>query len=1003
MRGRSLAALLGMASFVGIACSASPEPSPRVAPPKPAAPDGPSFEGVPARWLESSGAASLGPELAEGTMLLLGGRRAIASKAGVVAERAAAPEPLHSLALVPTASGSVVVGSGKHGVYRFDEPLGPAIVLATSDVPIRDVSAGPSLVAVWPESNDPPYLLDVGNGGPHPLPKGAPSLPMRDLVFVDPLHGAAIFGVASLAVTSDGGATWRSPRSAWPGELMTFNGLARRGGKLAAMLSPRGNVESALDLDAGEVGLGGVPSADPDEPPARFWVRRTRRDPLDLLAAGGLPLADGRGLVAHDGLLGRVDPRSGAVIELLAFSAAGGINECSLRRAGAAAWLGCPPQIESHGDIYDPFGIARLLLDRPGLALAPPEILRNGDGEVRASPSGGLLVSGSCKAGTVELGVCVRQPNGRWLDIACDLELGADVLWDRGVAPMADGRIAFLRGLTDDDHGPPGSPGGLHFAAMDAECHETALGGIPLDRGGQPARAESTFEERHDRSISGLLHDHEGLSLVIARGAGEEGTVDRIAGSKRGLLQGAHGVVITREGQILATSDAGATWSELPAPEGARAEARRIGKGEPASLEVSEAGLRVGKWIRVGWGETGAEGEAPVKAKALGPPLWAGGSLVHRAAPPGLLACKTQGTGKAPAPSPILGRHEAIRSLFVPLATGQRGAYHESLASREHRSEWSVWPSPVSFDARGYAGDGMQATAYFEESATPKEARAPTEWSLHWLDVLDPAGEVHRHTPPIPPGMGWGARLSSFDAGHGRALAALRSAGKLHLIRWGRGDVAEIREAPLDLIPESDVAFGTDKAEVIAWMSQERVVVWPKGEAPRVIALARPERLLLGEPTETELPLLLDEASGASLRAIPIPKAAGGKATAPAPVPLDGWTSVPSLRLNLGALATCDAKEGGARFTPGPKLRAQWGLGARLSIDGGPEERVEVAGFEARVSPGKACLTALATSAKLDKPYFVSADLTGKKARGGPYGDQPRWDAKKMSCSLAPR
>ena len=64
----------------------------------------------------------------------------------------------------------------------------------------------------------------------------------------------------------------------------------------------------------------------------------------------------------------------------------------------------------------------------------------------------------------------MRQPDGRWTTISIDGELA-----ERGAGPLADGRLAFLRGLTDGDDGPPSS----HAAPADGADPEPRVPGAP--------------------------------------------------------------------------------------------------------------------------------------------------------------------------------------------------------------------------------------------------------------------------------------------------------------------------------------------------------------------------------------------------------------------------------------------------------------------------------------------------------------------------------------------
>jgi len=134
------------------ACGPTPQPAPLTPPtpprPAPPQPDPP----LPARWIETTWRGDLGPTLPDGTLVLLGGRRALLTPDGSLrSETTPAPELLSTLIAVPTPSGLRVVGRGWRGIYRFDDPLGPATLLAriTEQNEVVNISPAPGMVAVW--------------------------------------------------------------------------------------------------------------------------------------------------------------------------------------------------------------------------------------------------------------------------------------------------------------------------------------------------------------------------------------------------------------------------------------------------------------------------------------------------------------------------------------------------------------------------------------------------------------------------------------------------------------------------------------------------------------------------------------------------------------------------------------------------------------------------------------------------------------------------------------
>ena len=128
-----------------------------------------------ARWIESGGATLVGPSVSDGTLVLLGGRRALVGRDGSLRnETVPSPEPLLELLSIPAAESggpSRLVGRGKFGLYRFDDPLGAPVPLARAGNALARIGALPGVVAVWTSRSDLPYFLDVATGRERDLPE----------------------------------------------------------------------------------------------------------------------------------------------------------------------------------------------------------------------------------------------------------------------------------------------------------------------------------------------------------------------------------------------------------------------------------------------------------------------------------------------------------------------------------------------------------------------------------------------------------------------------------------------------------------------------------------------------------------------------------------------------------------------------------------------------------------------------------------------------------------
>ncbi|MFO0762779.1 MAG: hypothetical protein U0359_40455 [Byssovorax sp.] len=166
--GRTAPALL--ASLLAAACSSAPPPEPVIAhtaePPAPPPPP-PAPPLTPARWVESGGATLIGPRVGDATLVLLGGRRALVGADGAVKiERTPGPEPLLELIEVPLANGGTrLAGRGVHGLYRFEDPLGPPIALGQVEGELARLGAAPGVLVFWTSRSDLPRFVDVSTGG----------------------------------------------------------------------------------------------------------------------------------------------------------------------------------------------------------------------------------------------------------------------------------------------------------------------------------------------------------------------------------------------------------------------------------------------------------------------------------------------------------------------------------------------------------------------------------------------------------------------------------------------------------------------------------------------------------------------------------------------------------------------------------------------------------------------------------------------------------------------
>ncbi|WP_437752953.1 hypothetical protein [Sorangium sp. So ce1389] len=1033
-------------------CGGAP---PRSAPGEGRAPAGtpppPSPEALRARWVDASGATAIGPRVPGGTIALLGGRRVLVASDGAARpETAPCPEPLLELALVPSAAGARLVGRGVHGVYRFDDPLGAPALLARSETELLRIGGGPAVVAVWDAASDLPAFLDVETGQPRALP-GLPALPLRAIAFRDLQQGAGLFEAAGLAVTADGGASWRpvapppgaDGQQADPAALLRFSGLRLRGDDLLASAPgaalPPGQREALIRVaEARLAPLPPAPSAPPTPPtpptpstpptpptpaerapgagaPLLTWVDATGRHPLEAAIASGARGA-GSAIAASHGLLARVDLGSGALLELARFGRGSWVSACGAGRAGRSAWVACAlgEEAPARRDVHDPFGVLQVPLDGGHLGEEAPVVVRSGEAELRVSPSGGAMLLAPCDADE-EGSACVRQPSGRWITV----RPGIDIHW-RGAGPLADGRIAIVRGLWDSDVAPreepaprgggadEGAASGAHVAVIDARGREQPL--VPLGwlrEAGGDVHVISPIEEGPDGALSFVVSDEAGELTAVVAPPGGQASRARLAGAAHALIHAGHGVAVG-EGQVLASADAGRSWAPVEVP--ARVADAIAGLGdqlaEPGVLAVNDVGFKIDAHLRVGWGPALPAASGPAVGPALGAaPLLPGRPPPAPALPERALACTAQ-PGPPPGPRglpPPASAQEALALLASDARPGPEGQRHVSSASDRR---WGMLSTVAALEARAPDAAPRSAGQRGHADAAPR-----VTWTLRWLDPTELGGRVRSWTGPAPEGVGRDATLARFAASGDRVVFAVRAAGRDLLVRASAGRGAEVAEVPQELMPEAEIAFSEAPDGPIAWLRDASLVVWSAGEVPRAIAaLAGGGARALGQPTSAGVPLLLGFRDLALARTVPIPPAPGAApgaraqrgareapvqrippgalATAPPLLPLEGWELAPNVRTELTRLPACAARPPGARFLLG---RAS----AFATVDGRGAP-ASAAVYDVRVSGRDGCVAKIAALLERDRRgeaqpgaapiAFVRADLAARRAEGGERG-----------------
>ena len=1013
---------LALISSFSLSCAGTPPPPPKpvakvleVAPPPPPPPPL-----APSRWVHAGGATVLGPKLEAGTLVLVGGRRALVAKDGTVKnESVTSPEPLEEIIEVPLAAGGKrLVARGTRGLYRLEDPLGALIPLASSEQDIRGMGAYAGHVVLWIYGADVPRFVDVETGRLKTMTT-LPPLPMRSVAFRDAKEGAAIFEGVGLATTTDGGASWKRVSDEVGGDAMRVSEVELREGSLRAFIYDDGR-DAPVDVVQARLGRIADQAPPAEGAPLERWVRATHRDPLAAAAATGVLLPGGNALVASHGMLARVDTTTGLVTSTTEFARGLGVGACTMGRAGADAWVACAVTTDTNSDFYDPFGVMRVSLDGKELKADKPSLVRNGEVELRTSMSGGVMLLGPCTSDD-EGDVCARQPDGRWLTMRGEVDL-----FPRGAGPLSDGRVAFVRNMwegdmpqearSDDGEEAPdeaaegaegeGQPRGegadeadipdnlrVYVAALSEGNKEERLATLSFRTSGE-LRVQSAIEEDAEHALHFVLADDEGVYAVVAPVGGPARVPQRLEGATAARIRGGRGIAVGEE-NISASTDGGRTWQSLPLPERVRSSLSDVSSllDDPAVFGASEVGVMLDKNLRLGWGAAEASEDKPAATFGVTiPPSVTSQSPL----PEKFLSC----TSEASLPgTPPLQNSSGVATLL-----GKKGA-----PAKGTRRAASTAPM-------GRNGL-LDVVALFEEEGSDKPGSEPTKWTLSWHDAAELGGKPRSWSGAPPKGVGFGTQLRWAAGSGSRALFTLRVGSKNLLVRT-KGAGIETAEVGYDLMPSSEIVFGAEKGEPIVWLRDTSLIVWVSGEKPRIIGhVSSRSGRLIGEPTKDGVPVLIGSYDWSAMRYFAIP-AFDKKATVPfvAPAPtLEGWTMVPNIRQTISKLPICATKP-----KPGPRFFVMRGFG-RATMDNATGSLASAL-YDVRLSGMDACVAQVSTlftadrsgskappppPAKGAKPAtpkgpiaFVRADFLGKRAEGGERGMPGKDMVRKMVCGL---
>jgi hypothetical protein len=938
---------------------------------------------------------------------VLGGRRGLITPDGTLRVPALpGPEPIEELIEVPTPTGTRLIGRGVSTLYSFADILAEPKVLAHAPARYANIDPGPGMIAAWTTASDRPTYFDVETGQEtHLGPQTA--LPIRSVSFVDAKKGAAIFAVAGLAGTTDGGATWTPIVD--PG-----------GGAFAAKrLSPRdGLIEARIDDDGSEREVDPVASTlgDPTPHPTpgdaasaiERWLARTHRDPLEVAVSDGVATTSGHALVASQGFVARVDLATGAILELVDLGAEFAAHTCTIARGGGKAWVACAQDLRTNVTRLASFSLG----DGP-LEASPLQSIGTTT-DLRGSESGGVLILGPCQPGG-DGNACALQPDGKWrtLDVPRESTSPYDSSGYGGgyygygyggsttaapiayaVGALADGGVAYFTNFHDDT--PPDDDAG---AAPASSYGYYGYGGykppppkfqlVVIEGGGmhrkyppldftalKPTQIHfvGALEEDVEHTLRILLQDNDGAILVAQPQSGDA-TITRIDGAKSARIHGTHGIAIG-PAALLTSTDSGATWSELQTP--AHILPSTTGAAfyslSPADFEASDVGFHIVGHLRIGWGDLDPSDAALNAPKPdLLPPQPPSSAARNR------VVCTT--TGKTDV-SPISMTQADSDKLFhvTTVPSGTRRV-------------------PIR------TANPMGPTTLFEIEG-PERATSPTKWRIHWVSSWDTGARPFVWTGDAPKATQWYATVVGAASAGDRFFALLRGDSRMWALRVSSGGSGELVEVPVAGEYYATTVIGAHAGDPVAWFGSSMMYAmpWTGGSASAVASISAEDRaiLTLGYPSKGGVPVYATGKGWGATRVFPLPTPTAKPAhmaTTAAPPAFDGWVQAPPGANVVANTSACDSKSRGTDYRYA-------GLTVPLEVDGAREYATS-GGSVLRIAPDGICVAAVSETAYAvgsvspgssgGPVTFLRADFVGKRAEGGGSGAK---DSRTLSCKI---
>ncbi len=879
--------------FAGSACApppVAPTASPVTAPAAPIAAVAAPTHDPPPRWVATGGLTRLGVVLPQGRLVLVGGRRALVRHDGTtIPETAPAPEPLVQIILVPMPAGDRLVGSGRHAVYRFDDPLGPPAIIAACSDTIGLIGAGPGVVSIWSGVHaSTPFFVDPDTGEKKSH-DAWPNLPIRQMAFRNQREGVVEFWMLGYGSTTDGGKSFRTLTETVPPAVSESASIARVGDEIQLRHGDAGY--TTVDFASG-VSSQFAKDA-PETAPTLRWIQSTGTDPWAEAIEDGLVESNRSAVVERHGLLARVDLSNGVIEELVAHPDTG----CDLASHADRGLLVCPKRSLQSFALGGPRRLAEISVQIPSFF------------NIFRGKGGALAFEGRCSPDATEDAICALQPDGSFarIDLPSGLTARASLGFGHDdLSVLSDGRVAFLK-HGGEYEGPP------RIVVLDPQGRVTEMPEIKLSAVDESLDPLGPIELGDDGALHALVDTDADERIVYALRQPVDGKPPTLTDlhAQGGRLRNGHAIAYTKTSLQLSNDD-GVTWSEVRgAPLGALWEELPLldMKGWHMDLQadkmgVGGGGIRVGDYTRVGW-----DGEAKPPPQTRVP------SALMLPRPPSdadagrPIACTSRKTAALAPPFDAAGRKALFVKLSGPPAPGTR---------RESSDFGFEYDEPA---------------VRLDFSAPKAKAEAPLRWTLHWMDPREPGEPVHTWSGPAPRTATWSAYLRAAAVARGTAVFFIsegRDTGELvHVSRSGA-----VRIEPLDRgMPKHEIRLNDD-GSVAVWNAEDTraVLLWKPGEKPRAIAsytgLVLADSVQIGTPVDGAVPVEFMDREDLWVRSVSLKGGSNG------PLPLDGWVG---MNLDATALRACaKATEGelSMRAPPDTQLDMDgWSSAATIQYD----------------------------------------------------------------------